>query len=153
MKKSSAESKLPGLRPSDSIKNGQLIEVSVTYSPIQDTLGNVVAVSGIARDITERKQREKEQKRLPAILEATTDFVATADAHGRVLYYNKTAGRSRSTKLFSLIKRRMGKSSIIRRSRAISPISKKRKSFCASQTGFPSPVNWRPESSMKFGIH
>lgn len=72
-------------------KDGQMIDVSVTYSPVRDAKGNVVAVSGIARDITDRKQREKEQKRLLAILEGTTDFVATADVHGRVLYYNRTA--------------------------------------------------------------
>ena len=72
-------------------KDGHLVEVSVTYSPNRDAMGNVVAVSGIARDITERKQREKEQQRLLAILEETTDFVATADVCGRVLYCNRAA--------------------------------------------------------------
>lgn len=72
-------------------KDGRRIDVSVTYSPVRDAKGNVVAVSGIARDISERKRREKEEKRLLAILEKTTDFVSIADSHGRVVYYNRAA--------------------------------------------------------------
>ncbi|MEB3100799.1 PAS domain S-box protein [Ferviditalea candida] len=72
-------------------KDGQFINVSVTYSPVWDAQGNIVAVSGILRDITESKQKEQEQKRLVAILEATTDFVSISDRHGRVLYYNQAA--------------------------------------------------------------
>ena len=39
-------------------KDGRLIEVSVTASPIKDATGQVVGVSKIARDITERKRAE-----------------------------------------------------------------------------------------------
>lgn len=72
-------------------KDGKLLDISVTYSPVRNAKGKVVAISGIARDITERKKKDQEQKRLVAILEATSDFVATADTHGRVLYYNRAA--------------------------------------------------------------
>ena len=41
-------------------KNGRLIEVSLTLSPILDSSGNVTAISGISRDISERKMVEKE---------------------------------------------------------------------------------------------
>jgi PAS domain S-box-containing protein len=37
-------------------KNGRLIEVSLTVSPIRDSSGRVVGASKIARDITERKR-------------------------------------------------------------------------------------------------
>ncbi len=41
-------------------KNGRLIEVSLTLSPILDSSGNVTGISGISRDISERKMVEKE---------------------------------------------------------------------------------------------
>lgn len=41
-------------------KNGRLIEVSLTLSPILDAAGNVIGISGISRDISEKKMVEKE---------------------------------------------------------------------------------------------
>ncbi len=41
-------------------KNGRLIEVSLTLSPIMDHSGNVTGISGISRDISEKKMVEKE---------------------------------------------------------------------------------------------
>ncbi|MBI5664395.1 MAG: PAS domain S-box protein [Nitrospirae bacterium] len=41
-------------------KSGRLIEVSLTLSPILDASGDVAAVSGISRDISEKKLVEKE---------------------------------------------------------------------------------------------
>ncbi len=41
-------------------KDGKLIEVSLTLSPILDPAGNVTAISGISRDISEKKLVEKE---------------------------------------------------------------------------------------------
>ncbi|MCL1465936.1 PAS domain S-box protein [Argonema galeatum] len=46
----------------------------------------------IVRDISDRKRAEKTQAILTAILEATPDFVSTADVQGNVLYINR-AGR------------------------------------------------------------
>ena len=37
-------------------KDGSVIDVSVTISPIRDSHGNVAGASTIARDITERKR-------------------------------------------------------------------------------------------------
>lgn len=39
-------------------KDGRLIDVSLTISPIRDPLGNIIGVSKIARDITEKKLDE-----------------------------------------------------------------------------------------------
>ncbi|MBO0350462.1 PAS domain S-box protein [Phormidium pseudopriestleyi FRX01] len=50
-------------------------------------LGAVVAM----RDISDRKEAEKERERLITILEATPDFVGVCDANGVVLYLNQTA--------------------------------------------------------------
>lgn len=41
-------------------KNGRLIEVSLTLSPIMDHSGNVTGISGISRDISEKKMVENE---------------------------------------------------------------------------------------------
>jgi len=40
-------------------KNGSLIDVSLTVSPLRDSEGRVVGASKIARDVTERKQAEE----------------------------------------------------------------------------------------------
>jgi len=39
--------------------NGELLDVSVTISPVRDASGNVVGASKVARDISERKRAEK----------------------------------------------------------------------------------------------
>ncbi|HTV40972.1 MAG TPA: response regulator [Candidatus Sulfotelmatobacter sp.] len=45
-------------------KDGCLIDVSLTISPIKDANGKVVGASKIARDITERKRNERQQRAL-----------------------------------------------------------------------------------------
>ncbi|SIS02369.1 PAS domain S-box-containing protein [Peribacillus simplex] len=45
-------------------KDGSLIDVSVTLSPILDSKGNVISLSAIYRDISERKQAERELHQL-----------------------------------------------------------------------------------------
>ncbi|MBI2472373.1 MAG: EAL domain-containing protein [Planctomycetes bacterium] len=74
------------------IKDGRTLTVHMVKTPIRDEKGNVLGIIGIFWDITERKQMESARNRLAAILEATTDFVGTADVDGRILYINK-AGR------------------------------------------------------------
>lgn len=51
-------------------KNGSLVDVSVTLSPILDGFGNVVRASKIAHDITERKKTEKNLRESTALLRA-----------------------------------------------------------------------------------
>lgn len=60
-------------------KNGELIDVSLTISPIKDSKGKVIGASKIARDITERKRAEValiEKEKL-----AATGRMAAAIAH------------------------------------------------------------------------
>ncbi len=60
-------------------KNGELIEVSVTISPIRDEQGKVVGASKIARDISDRKRVERlliQSEKL-----AATGRMAAAVAH------------------------------------------------------------------------
>ncbi|HEY5056382.1 MAG TPA: PAS domain S-box protein [Acidobacteriaceae bacterium] len=51
-------------------KDGHLVEISLTISPIRDTSGKVIGISKIARDITDRRQTEAaliESERLASI--------------------------------------------------------------------------------------
>ena len=51
-------------------KDGQLLDISLTISPIRDASGTIVGISKIARDITQRKQAEAalfESERMAAI--------------------------------------------------------------------------------------
>ncbi len=41
-------------------KDGTIIEVSLTLSPVKDAAGEIIGISGIARDISEKKSVEKE---------------------------------------------------------------------------------------------
>ena len=42
-------------------KDGSLVDISLTVSPIRDIRGNIIGASKIARDITERKRAEERQ--------------------------------------------------------------------------------------------
>lgn len=50
-------------------KDGQLIDISLSVSPLRDAMGNLVGGSTIARDITEKKAAEREIRRLNEELE------------------------------------------------------------------------------------
>jgi PAS domain S-box-containing protein len=43
-------------------KNGTLVNISLTISPVKDDLGRVIGVSKVARDITERKEADEARK-------------------------------------------------------------------------------------------
>src|SRR5690242_12073397 len=45
-------------------KNGELVNVSITVSPLRDAGGRIVGASKVARDISERKRAEREREEL-----------------------------------------------------------------------------------------
>ena len=61
-------------------KDGTLIEISLTVSPVKDADGRIIGASKIARDITERKRAEKDLKKAHdealAASRAKDDFLA-----------------------------------------------------------------------------
>jgi PAS domain S-box-containing protein len=76
-------------------KNGTLIDVSLTVSPVKDDQGRIVGASKIARDITERKQsedqlRESEQQ-FRELLAAIPAAIYMTDAQGKITYFNQAA--------------------------------------------------------------
>ncbi len=73
-------------------QSGEEFYAHLGLSLLRDSQGTVSGMIFSCIDISDRKQVEQAQARLTAILEATTDFVGTADPLGRVLYINQ-AGR------------------------------------------------------------
>lgn len=57
-------------------KDGSLVDVSLSISPIRDSSGKIVGASTIARDITEQKRREEAEKLVMVMLERE-DFMFT----------------------------------------------------------------------------
>ncbi|MFT3684116.1 MAG: PAS domain S-box protein [Phycisphaerales bacterium] len=74
-------------------KGGRRIHVSITVSPVRDATGRVVGASKIAKDVSEARAAARERDRLLAVMEATPDLVATADAGGGLLYLNPVGRR------------------------------------------------------------
>jgi PAS domain S-box-containing protein len=60
-------------------KDGTLIDVSFTFSPLIDQTGTVIGASAIAHDITERKRAEQERERLLHELEAQNERLRELD--------------------------------------------------------------------------
>jgi len=73
-------------------KDGTLFYEEKTITPLTENGGGISHFVSTGRDVTDRVHAEEARMRLVTILEATTDFVAIADAQGRLLYLNH-AGR------------------------------------------------------------
>jgi len=66
-------------------KDGQIISVSLTVSPIKDSAGRIAGGSVIARDITERKAAERRLAGNLGVTQILAESPAVADAMPRVL--------------------------------------------------------------------
>jgi PAS domain S-box-containing protein len=75
-------------------KDGRIINVSLTISPIRDRLGRVIGASKIARDITERQRwqsAEMAQSFLGALVASAEDAIISKDLNGIVTSWNTAA--------------------------------------------------------------
>ncbi|MGA7049656.1 MAG: PAS domain S-box protein [Candidatus Sulfotelmatobacter sp.] len=70
-------------------KEGSVLDVSLSVSPIRDASGQVTGSSAIARDLTPRK-RDAEQLRLQAAsLEAAANAIVITDYEGKIVWVNR----------------------------------------------------------------
>ena len=78
-------------------KDGSLVDVSLTISPIGDSNGTIVGASKIARDITEQKRTQerlrRSEERFRVTLASIGDAVIATDSAGRVTFMNSVAER------------------------------------------------------------
>jgi len=74
-------------------KDGTLLDVAVTVSPIMSESGEVTGAATIAHDISERKRAEAELMFKTALLEAesetTIDGILVVDETGKIVSYNR----------------------------------------------------------------
>ncbi|HEY3931810.1 MAG TPA: response regulator [Verrucomicrobiae bacterium] len=78
-------------------KDGNLINVSLTISPIKDASGKIIGASKIARDITERKRSEKQQKvlyELVATVNRASSLPEVCDAALDAIFQCQNADRA-----------------------------------------------------------
>lgn len=75
-------------------KDGRLLDISLTISPLKDNNGRVIGASKIIRDITKQKEAEKiineSEQKFRLLADSMPQFIWTSDPKGHLNYFNKT---------------------------------------------------------------
>ncbi len=74
-------------------KDCRVIDVISSHSPIRGVDGEIVGVSMILQDITERKQLQEMRAKLAAVAEGSSDAIILRDIEGKIVFWNKSASR------------------------------------------------------------
>jgi PAS domain S-box-containing protein len=92
-------------------KDGSLINVSLTVSPIKNERGEVVGASKIARDITQSKEAQEQLRRAldfdQTVMLSMGEGLYTVDTEGRVTFMNPAAQKIFGWTLDEILGRRM----------------------------------------------
>lgn len=78
-------------------KDGEIIDVSVTISPVWDSEGRLLGASKVARDITPAKRAQavlaEREAHLQSVLDTVPDAMIVIDTHGIMQSFSATAER------------------------------------------------------------
>jgi len=78
-------------------KNGEKISIAITTTPLRDSDGNVIGLSGVHKDITKRKRLEREivetKEFLESLVATAGDAIVCADEEGILTVWNPAAER------------------------------------------------------------
>ena len=92
-------------------KDGTLIDVSLTISPVKNEDGEVIGASKIARDITQSKEAQERLQRAldfdQTVMLSMGEGLYTVDTFGRVTFMNPSAERLLGWRLDEIIGRNM----------------------------------------------
>ena len=74
-------------------KDGALVAVSLSISPVKNRAGEIVGAAGFARDITERNLAFESQQLLAAIVLNSDEAIVSKTLDGEIVFWNEAATR------------------------------------------------------------